>query len=340
MDLFTHVIFAYLLSFVLWGPAYPWYIAAGAMAGGLPDSDVLFYPLSKRFPILRHHGITHSILGTTCVAAVGSVLVPHLFAPFIPGTPTALAPEYTLRFFVAMEIGGLSHVFLDGFTHFAVPPFIPFSNHEFKLEADRAINFGMTILTVVTMATLIYENRNPSIIPVSLWVDTAWVLTAIYGGYLLVRALGRWRAGAERKKDGYAAVIPTGNPFVWFLVDEKITPELYHIRYRKFVLGRGFATPERLLDVKKSPQGTGPVRTAQEALDRSYSSIVEKNRFLHDSYHFGEAEAKGDTFEVVWYSIEFAMFGRAPGVTAKVDATTGKVEARSKFLRPPTASGI
>ncbi|MCI4329930.1 MAG: metal-dependent hydrolase, partial [Thermoplasmata archaeon] len=76
MDLFTHVVFAYLLSFVIWGPAAPQYIAAGALAGGLPDADALLFPLARRFPLLEHHGITHSILGVTLVAAAGSFLLP------------------------------------------------------------------------------------------------------------------------------------------------------------------------------------------------------------------------------------------------------------------------
>ncbi|MDE1821924.1 MAG: metal-dependent hydrolase [Euryarchaeota archaeon] len=341
MDLFTHVIFAYLLSFVLWGPATPWYIAAGAMAGGLPDSDVLFYPLAKRFPLLRHHGITHSILGATAVAGAGSVIVPYILAPFIPGTPTDLAAGTTLRFFVAMLLGGLSHVFLDGFTHFSVPPLAPFSHREFALHADRAINLGMTALTVATLVTLIWENRNPSVVPVSLWIETAWVLVVIYGGYLVARGLGRWRAGEARASGGYSAVIPTGNPVVWFLVDETITPERYHLRYRRYVLGKGYTMPERTVDVAKSPRGTGPVLTPQEALNRSYAPAMQKNGFLHSSYHFGEAERKGAFFEVVWYSIEFAMLGRAPGVRVRVEAESGKVQfVGGNFLRPPAAAGI
>jgi hypothetical protein len=271
------------------------------------------------------------------VAAFGSVLIPYVLAPFIPGTPVGISEGTTLRFFVAMEVGGLSHVFLDGFTHFAVPPFIPFSNHEFKLEADRAINFGMTSLTVATLVILAWEHTR---VALSVWIDTAWVLVAIYGGYLLIRGLGRWRAAGAQRRDGYAAVIPTGIPWVWFLVDEKITPERYTLRYRRYVLGRGFTMPERSIDVRKNPAGAGPVHGPQDALDRSYVAAMEKNEFLHSSYHFGEAKAEGKFYDVIWYSIEFAMFGRAPGVRARVDAETGKVEVRSSFLKPPAAAGL
>ena len=93
MDLFTHVLIAYLLTFGLTGPN-PSYLAAGALAGGLPDADALFFPLARRFPILRHHGITHSLFGVTIVALVGAVVAPFL------------APGSTIVYFLVMEAGG------------------------------------------------------------------------------------------------------------------------------------------------------------------------------------------------------------------------------------------
>jgi membrane-bound metal-dependent hydrolase YbcI (DUF457 family) len=323
MDLFTHVIFAYLLSFVIWGPSNPQYIAAGALAGGLPDGDAFLFLLARRFPMFRHHGITHSIFGVTVVAAVGSFLLPYL--PYFPHAST-------LDYFLAMLIGGLSHTFLDGFTHFAVHPLLPFSNREFHLDADRAINLAMLSLTLITLVTLVEERGR---VAFSLWVETAWLLTAIYGGYLLLRGAARWRAGVWRKRGGYTAVSPTGNPFEWLLIEERITPETYHIRWRPILLGKGFTSEERKLDVRKVRDPPGPVLSAQDAIDRSYFASMAASRFMASSYHFGEASVKDDHFEVTWYSIEFGMFGRAPGVRAKVDAKTGKVQVASAFLRAP-----
>ncbi|MGA7650021.1 MAG: metal-dependent hydrolase, partial [Thermoplasmata archaeon] len=77
MDLFSHVLVAYLLTYGVFGPQ-PQYLAAGALAGGLPDADALFFPLAKRFPILRHHGITHSLTGVTVVAVVGAFIAPMI----------------------------------------------------------------------------------------------------------------------------------------------------------------------------------------------------------------------------------------------------------------------
>jgi membrane-bound metal-dependent hydrolase YbcI (DUF457 family) len=323
MDLFTHVVFAYLLSFVIWGPANPQYIAAGALAGGLPDADALLFPLSRRFPILQHHGITHSIFGVTVVAVAGSLLLP--FLPYFPHASTLL-------YFVAMEIGGLSHVFLDGFTHFAVTPFLPFSLRRLRLDADVAINVFMLTLTSVTLATLILERGN---VPFTIWVETAWLLTGIYGGYLLVRGIARWRAGVARKREGYSAVMPTTDPRVWTLLDREDSAERYRIRYRRYRFGETTPSPEYRMEVAKTPASTGPVRTIQEALERTYSAAMAKNRWLATRAHAGQAIERGPCFEVFWYIVEMGGFGRTMGVRGEIDRTSGEMRLHSGFFRRP-----
>ncbi|HEV8050273.1 MAG TPA: metal-dependent hydrolase [Thermoplasmata archaeon] len=327
MDLFTHVVFAYLLSFVIWGPASPQYIAAGALAGGLPDADALLFPLARRFPIFEHHGVTHSIAGVTIIAAVGSFLLP--FLPYFPHASTLL-------YFVAMEIGGLSHVFLDGFTHFAVHPLLPFTWKELRLDADVAINVIMLTLTATTLVTLSLERGH---VPFPLWVETAWILTAIYGGYLAVRGLARWRAGVARRREGYSAVAPSTVPWLWTLMDRRDTEEEYSIRYRRFRLGEPSAGPERKMVVRKvvNPTG-GPITSAQEAIDRTYLAAMAKNRWLEMRPHFGEAVARGGVFEVVWYMVESSGSGRRFGVRGTIDRTTGEMQLKSGFVRLPLES--
>jgi membrane-bound metal-dependent hydrolase YbcI (DUF457 family) len=325
MDLFTHVVFAYLLSFVIWGPGNPQYIAAGALAGGLPDADALLFPLARRFPILEHHGITHSIVGVTIVAGGGSILLPYL--PYFPHAST-------LGYFVAMEIGGLSHVFLDGFTHFAVTPFMPFSLRRLRLDADVAINIFMLTLTSITLVTLALERGT---VPFTIWVETAWLLTATYGGYLLVRGVARWRAGVVRHREGYTSVMPTTNPRVWTLLEKEDTPARYRVRYRRYRFGELVPQPERSMEVSKLGPRTGPVRTPQEALERTYSAALDRNRWMATRAHAGEAVARGDVFDVTWYIVEVGGFGRTLGVRGEIDGPTGAMRLRSGFFRLPSS---
>lgn len=327
MDLFTHVIFAYLLSFVIWGPAAPQYIAAGALAGGLPDADILLFPLTRWFPALEHRGIVHTVLGVTVIAAVGAFLVP--FLPYFTHASTLL-------YFVAMEIGGLTHLVLDGFTNYAVTPLAPFSRRILRMDADNAVNITTLGMTAVTLGVLIWEHGR---VAFSVWTDTVWILIAVYGGYLLLRTVARWRARLQANREGFHAVEPTTSPWTWLMADEEDSPERYRLRYRTLHLVGGSPTTERSLTVSKVAPSGGPVDTAQAALERTYLPAMQKNRWLRYNYHFGEAVEQGNVFRVFWYVVQGGgRGGRAIGVHGNIDRATGAIELRSGFFRlPPVA---
>jgi membrane-bound metal-dependent hydrolase YbcI (DUF457 family) len=327
VDLFTHVIFAYLLSFVFWGPAAPQYIAAGALAGGLPDADILLFPLARRFPRLEHRGIVHTVLGVTVIAGVGAFLLP--FLPYFPRASTLL-------YFVAMEIGGLSHLALDGFTNFAVAPLEPFSKRVLQLNADVAVSLVTIGMTAVTLAVLILERGR---VPFTAWTETVWILVAVYGGYLLLRATARWRASVAGRREGYRSVLPTTNPWVWLLLDERDSADRYRVRYRRLALGRGEEGPTKSMEVAKTAAVTsGPVESAQAALDRTYRAALEKSDWLTWRTHFGEAVERGDVYHVIWYVIGVGGFGRTFGVEGDIDRATGAIQLRSGFMRIPASA--
>ena len=321
MDLFTHVIFAYLLSFVIWGPAAPQYIAAGALAGGLPDADILLFPLTRWFPSLHHRGIVHTVLGVTVIAAVGAFLVPYL--PYFTHASTLL-------YFVAMEVGGLSHLVLDGFTNYAVAPLQPFSRRILRLDADLAVNLVTIGLTAATLVVLIAEHGT---VAFNVWVETVWILIAVYGGYLVLRGVGRWRAGVARRREGFSDVQPSSTPWNWLLVDERDDPDRYRIRYRELVLGGAAPGPEHRLEVAKLPPAPGPVDSPQAALDRTYLAAMAVNRWLARNYHFGEAVERGDVYEVQWYMISRGRSRGPLAVRGEIDRRTGAIRFRTGFSR-------
>jgi membrane-bound metal-dependent hydrolase YbcI (DUF457 family) len=323
VDLFTHVIFAYLLSFILWGPAAPQYIAAGALAGGLPDADVLLFPLTRWVPSLHHRGAVHTVVGVTIIAAVGSLLVPYL--PYFTHASTLL-------YFVAMEIGGLSHLALDGFTNYAVRPFLPFSGRAIRLDADVAVSVVTMALTAGTLVVLILEHGS---VAFSLWVETAWILVGVYGGYLLLRGLARWKAGTIRKARGFTEVLPSTSPWRWLLLDEQETGERYRIRIQYLTLWDARTGPERSLDIAKVPATAGPVDSAQAALERTYLPAMSKSEWLAERFHFGEARERGPVYEVWWYMVTMGSGRRAYGVHGEIDRATGAMQLRSGFLRLP-----
>ncbi len=329
MDLFTHVLVAYLLTFGIVG-FQPQYLAAGALAGGLPDGDVIFWPLAKRFPILRHHGITHSILGVTIVAVVGAVIAPHLD----PGNPWI--------YFVVMEAAGLGHMLMDGFTHFSVPPFLPFSERKLEVDADRAVNFFTLIVSVAAFYLLLGVERNR--VPFPVYLDTVYGLMAFFVAYFAIRLAGRFSIGRRLRSLGpFSVPVPTSNPFTWLVLSEERRNGRLTTRYARYELGRGITVGPFALDVplETDPAAVGPVGSAREALERSYPLARKATSVLDQTYHFGSAEPRAEGgWTAEWYSLEFTAFGRAAGARV-LFAPDGTATVRSGWsrVRPLPSTG-
>jgi membrane-bound metal-dependent hydrolase YbcI (DUF457 family) len=331
MDPFSHILLAYLLGFGIWGPGGLPYVIAAAVAGALPDLDVVFYPLSNRFPLLRHRGVSHSILGVTIIAAVGCVVVPPLMAR---GLGPAFGHGSTLAYFVALEVGGLSHVFLDSLDHWSVPIFAPFSPVEYHFDVDRIVNVGSMAFTVIAYGTMLYERGR---VPVEVWALTTWVFLGLALFYFAVRILGRWRAGIVQRREGYSAVIPQGNPFVFVFFGEERTSDHRRLWTARYHLLRGFAGPSRSVVVPLGSAASLPVSDGSSALARTYPAAHSASFWLGETHPFAEWRALPDRFEVFWYSLEVSFWGRAAGVFARVERSTGAVTTRNQWRRPNEA---
>jgi membrane-bound metal-dependent hydrolase YbcI (DUF457 family) len=322
VDLLSHVLVAYLLTYGLVG-LQPQYLAAGALAGGLPDADALFFPLSRRFPILRHHGITHSLLGVTVVASVGAFVAPMI----LPGAP--------IVYFAVMEIGGIAHILQDGFTQFYVPPLMPFSNKRLQLDADRAINFVTLVVSAVAFYVLLGVERNH--VAIGIYVATLWVLVGFFVAYFGVRLAGGAAIQRHRILLGERAQpVPTSNPFSWLLLAESLGADRMRTTWARYVLGRGITDGPHTLEGPMHPAPhAGAPTSAAEALEWSYPLARRASRVIETTYHFGEAFQEGaGAWVAVWYSLEFTMFGRSPGVRVRFPTQGGPVEVHSTFYRP------
>ena len=324
MDLFTHILVAYLITFGIVG-FQPSYLAAGALAGGLPDADALFYPISRRFPILRHHGITHSIFGVTVIAIAGGLVAPLI----VPGSG--------LIYFVVMEAGGLAHVGQDAFTNFSVPPLLPFSDRRLSLDADRAVNFATMIVSVLSFYLLLGVERNR--VPFGEYLLTVYALTVFFVLYFAVRLAARVHIGRRLKSLGdFDVVIPSSNPFEWTILSERRSAGRIRTNYAKYVFGRGIVRGPFAADVplEPTPGDTGPIRSATEALERSYPLARRASRLLDDTYHFGEAHDAGpEGWVATWYSLEFTAFGRAAGVRVRFPPSGEPPIVRASWNVPP-----
>jgi membrane-bound metal-dependent hydrolase YbcI (DUF457 family) len=331
MDPFSHLLLGYLLGFGLWGPAGLQYVVAAAIGGALPDADVALYPLSQRFPLLRHRGISHSIVGVTIIAAVGCLLVPRAMAWGLGPSYSSGAPAL---FFVALEVGGLSHVFLDSLDHWSVPVFAPFSPKEYKFDVDRIVNVGSMAFTVAAYGLLAYERGRVSI---QLWSDTTDALLAMVVVYFVIRIVGRWKAGVAQRDAGYTAVIPQGNPLSFVFFREEKSAASRRLQYVPYHLLRGPDAVARSVEVSLAPSGSRPIEDASAALARSYAPSLAASWILGETHPFVVLRSVPGGFDVFWYSLEMTFWGRAAGVLAHVDGSTGAVTTRNRWRVPSRA---
>lgn len=325
MDPFSHLLLGYLLGFGIWGPSGLQYVVAAAIAGALPDMDVVFYPLSKRFPLLRHRGISHSILGVTVIAAVGCFLVPPLMAR---GLGPALGQGSPFTFFVALEVGGLSHVFLDSLDHWSVPIFAPFSTQEYHFDVDRIVNVGSMAFTVGAYALMLYERDR---VPLEVWALTTWGLLVAVLVYFGIRIFGRWRAGVVQRREGYTAVIPQGNPLEFVLFGEERSLGQLRLRYARYHLLRGFRSEREVVEVPLEPAATAPAANESAALARTYPLALASSWVLGETHHFAMVRVSPGGFDVFWFSLEFNFWGRFAGVLSHIDASTGAVTTHNRW---------
>ncbi|MCI4353553.1 MAG: metal-dependent hydrolase [Thermoplasmata archaeon] len=328
MDPFSHILLGYLLGFGLWGPAGLQYVVASAFAGALPDADVVFYPLSTRFPLLRHRGMSHSVVGVTLVAAGGTFLVPQILA-------WAFGPQFgegsLLFFFIALEVGGLSHVMLDAMDHWSVPIFAPFSKQEYHFDADRIMNFGAMAFVVFSYALMIYERSR---VPVKIWEVTAWLLLAAAFVYFVVRLTARWRVGIAKKRLGFDDVIPQSNPAAFQLVARAESGGFLRLRTARYDLTSGAVSDAESLSIPLTSSNHTPVESRADALARSYPRAVAQSWILGETHHFEKLRVVEHGFDVFWYSLEMVFLGRAAGVLAHVDLETGAVKTRTAWRDP------
>lgn len=331
MDPLSHILLAYLLGFGIWGTSGIQYVVAAAIAGALPDLDVALYPLSRRFPLLRHRGISHSIVGVTIIAGVGCFVVPPLMAW---GLGTEFGQGSSFAFFVALEVGGLSHVFLDSMDHWSVPILAPFSSQEYNFDVDRIMNFGSMAFTVFAYVILLYERGR---VPLEFWVLTTWGLLIAVVLYFTVRITARWQAGVAQRREGYTAVIPQANPLTFVFFREERTAARQTLRCARYSLLVGFTSPPEVVDFPISSGPASSVDDLSAALALSHAPALKASWTLGETHHFAKARSGPKGYDVFWYSLEFGFWGRFAGVLAHVDPSTGEVTTRSRWRSPANA---
>ncbi len=265
------------------------------------------------------------MVGVTGIAIVGTFLVPRGLA-WAFGAAFAVGVPW--EYFVALELGGLSHVLLDAMDHWSVPIWAPFSKIEYHFDADRIMNVGAMSFTVISYGLMLYERGR---VPLWVWETTTWLLLLMALLYLGVRLTGRWRIERVRRREGFTDVIPQANPLIFLLVEEAGSPGQARVRYATYHFLKGFLGAPKTLEFPLGEATAGPVANGDEAIRRSYGPALAESWVLGETHHFAAVKSTHGCYEVYWHSLEMTFWGRSAGVIARVDATTGAVETRTAW---------
>ncbi|MEQ8860241.1 MAG: metal-dependent hydrolase [Pseudomonadales bacterium] len=128
--------------------------AIGALAGALPDIDVLFSVGGDYFDqLVRHRGITHSLLFAPVAGPLLGALVWRIERRRLAGPatdPPAARGRARLRsWMLVVTLALLSHPLLDYLTPYGTQLLLPFSDTRFAINAMPIIDPVYTLLLVL-----------------------------------------------------------------------------------------------------------------------------------------------------------------------------------------------
>lgn len=128
MDNLTHSLVGLTLAKAGLERLSPAATAVSVLAANSPDADVVVGLFADRWTLLHHHrGITHSIVGTLCLALVLPIIVYGIDR--LLAHPRGRQP--TIRFrglFLVSLVSTATHPFLDWLNNYGVRPLLPFDS--------------------------------------------------------------------------------------------------------------------------------------------------------------------------------------------------------------------
>jgi inner membrane protein len=157
--------------------------AVGALAGALPDVDVLFSLNGDYFDqLVSHRGITHSLL---FAPVVGPLLGALVWAWECRRRSGEMEPGGRRRFAAWVWVATLallSHPLLDYLTPYGTQLLLPFSNGRFAVNAMPIIDPAYTLMLVLGLAVAgwFWRSRARQVAQVTLAVSCTYLAYAAY----------------------------------------------------------------------------------------------------------------------------------------------------------------
>lgn len=309
MDLFTHLMFGFLLSGWESGGFYNTYVIFGCFAAILPDADVFFWPLGDKYPLLRHHGISHTLIFCLCASAI-------LF-----GVAAAVFHIFDFRLFILMLGCSGMHVFSDYLTTWGVPALYPFSKKHYRVAVDLAVN-PLVMLMFFALISFMQAAKLGMLGRVDIWM-ASYLTGIVYLAYFGGRAAAKAGLTLSAGRNGFSA-IPTMSPFHWKTARREETEAEIRVtvRQRPGQADKVYLIPKRAVD---KPQA-----------DEDFVAHSYRNPELHPwvamwKFPYYEVErGQGGNVSVRWHTVE--MPARFSSVVEYSPA--GKVRVYDVFAPP------
>jgi len=284
MDIFTHLLSGYLVSY--WvigsttsGSSDPIYVILGTFMAVAPDIDVFLKPFWGQQPHTGHHGITHML-------------------PFIIIFPTiiyvilAVFLGYSdLRLLLLMYMAGSTHLLWDFVGTGGVRPFYPYQKKYSKLNLEVGANPLLGIYSLLSLLFLLAIHFDPIEL-----VDFQSVTFLVGAGYLLdlgLRAAMKSYYSRRPENKGFTA-LPTLAPYRWRFAKRKETLDEIE------VVLKTHHGPCRYSISKVRLQRVG---NCQDLTSTYWLHQVQERLRIFD-YPYYRIDCAGDKREITWNAAE------------------------------------
>lgn len=318
MDFFTHIVFSYFLNIGLDSPNFIFGIGVGI----LPDMDLLWSPLGKKYYWAKHRALTHSISFIVILSLVCSWVAATLYGlDFWEILPFAL-------------MTGMLHIFVDLITTSGIPVLLPFSYREFKFEIDKAVNpyiMGVCFSTIIFLNYLGRINYDYSIYKIYVLIITLGFVIYFTFKFSMKLWLINKYSTSEKRYD----VLPTSGLFMWFIVKKTEQKNRTHVQYTKLNILKDRSVKFKDFSYHNDYGLKPPLDNPEKVKTYTYNLKEVQNYLKKFKYPIVEVDSKDHSegkWIAYWYPLELIMLNRTSAL--RVDLTRdGKYTTRRIFFK-------
>lgn len=321
MDIFTHMFFTYLINFGIGSLQFNEYaMVFGIVMGVLPDFDVLWFPIGRRYSIARHRGGSHSIFFIILVTLILAAI---------------MSPIIRVDFFALVLIGiisGLSHICLDVLTTIGIPVFWPLSKREVHLDLERAINPYFMAISIFFIFVLFQLRAIKFDYTIYLQLVTIIIL-AIILYYIAKMILKLYCQTSFSTQKFRIQALPTAGFFKWFLVGTNQKKNVMRTKYTRYNLFDKFEPRFKYFSCVYSKNLVPPLDNIEEA--KTYSFHIKEVKKFIEKFKYPIAEVlentEGHDWTVFWFPLELMGLNRAFAMRIDLNAD-GNYNAKHAFF--------